>query len=77
MISESEQLELSEFLKRKYKNTDVKCISALQSEYISDVGNFVINGSFIERTGIDNRLHEIQKYRIFFKLVEFQCLHKI
>ncbi|NLV33432.1 MAG: hypothetical protein GXY21_02710 [Clostridiaceae bacterium] len=53
MISESEQLELSEFLKRKYKNTDVKCISALQSEYISDVRNFVINGSFIERTGID------------------------
>ncbi|HOD92515.1 MAG TPA: GTP-binding protein [Clostridia bacterium] len=52
-IRDNEQRELVEFLKRKYKNTSVKCISAIQNEYVEEITHLIINGTFVSKAGID------------------------
>ncbi|MFA5341595.1 MAG: GTP-binding protein [Clostridia bacterium] len=52
-ITQTEQIELSEFLKKKYKNTQVVCVSAIQEKYINDIESFILNGSFSPKSSID------------------------
>ncbi|MDD3970785.1 MAG: GTP-binding protein [Clostridia bacterium] len=52
-INEQEQADLKVFLESKYPNTEIKTISALDNDFVNDIKNFVLTGSFVLNKSIE------------------------
>lgn len=52
-ISKEEQAELIEFLSGKYKNTEIRCVSAKDEENVDYVKHFLLTGTFLAKKSID------------------------